>query len=158
MVQLFGDSNNIYSVDMMHAYVNLFKSKVISIPVENLLHELNQNCWGNPQKKIKFSPKDVLEHPTNKMYEKNMQKIGNADLKYPILIYNNNIVDGMHRLAKANLQGKKKIKAHIFTKKEMKWFLIDKNKDYDRIFGELRENYYIEKFFKTFCNKNMKKK
>ena len=57
-----------------------------------------------------------------------MELINNADLSYPIITtyYKNRliIVDGVHRLVKSLLLGKKQIKAYIFNDDLMKKFLI----------------------------------
>jgi len=74
----------------------------------------------------------------------------NSNLKFPIVIANNNIVDGVHRLTKAYLQKKKEIKAYIFDGELLEKFLIDKNKNWDKV-DKLNTYEYIELFFKRFC-------
>ena len=74
----------------------------------------------------------------------------NSNLKYPIIIIKNNIiVDGMHRLSKAYLLNKKYIKAYIFDDALLKKFLIDKNENYNRV-DKLNNSYFIELFYQRF--------
>ena len=56
----------------------------------------------------------------------------------------------MHRLSKAHLNNKKKIKVYLFTKKDMNKFLINKTNDWDKI-DKLQIYNYIELFYKKFC-------
>ena len=57
----------------------------------------------------------------------------NSNLKYPIIIIKNNIiVDGMHRLSKAYLLNKKYIKAYIFDNTLLIKKLIYYNRNYKK--------------------------
>jgi len=111
----------IYSVDMMMAYVTLFKPQIVQLPLEELVVQLKDNWWGD------FSPMDVIEHPTKKKYATHMKRIHAADLSYPIFLTNSyGIIDGAHRISKAFLQNKKTINAYIFPPSLMKKFIIHK--------------------------------
>jgi disulfide oxidoreductase YuzD len=123
----FNDDKNIYSVDMMFAYINIFKPKSSTMHVEDLLHNLEFKCWGYPDRNIEYSPFEVIDNPNK--YKDEIDRITNANLNYPIIVYNNNIVDGVHRLTKAELLRKKSIKVFIFDDSLMKYFLIGKRKD-----------------------------
>lgn len=63
------------------------------------------------------------------------KRVMNADLSYPILVVQNEdgkifaLLDGTHRLQKALMLNKKKIKAKVFDKSELKKFKVD-NLDY----------------------------
>ena len=148
MVQTFSDNKKIYSVDMIFAYINIFKPKYVKVNVQNYLSTLEYNGWGNPKIKEFFSPKNVIDNP--KKYKEDYKRIMNSNLKFPIVIANNNIVDGVHRLTKAYLQKKKEIKAYIFDGELLEKFLIDKNKNLDKV-DKLNTYDYIELFFKRFC-------
>lgn len=65
-------------------------------------------------------------------------------------MYNNNIVDCVHRYTKAYLEGKKEIKAYIFNKKIMKKFLINKQGDSDKV-DNMKMYEFIELFYKRLC-------
>jgi disulfide oxidoreductase YuzD len=139
--------DNIFSVDMMFAYINIFKPKYTNINIDSLLHNLEYAGWGDPILNIKYSPKDVINNPEK--YKKEIEQINNANLKYPIIIYNNNIIDGVHRLTKTVLEKKTKIKTYIFTKKIMEKFIIDKNSDYNKV-DNMEISLFIELFYKKF--------
>jgi len=150
MVQTFSDNKNIYSVDMMFAYINIFKPKHKDILVNSLLHTLEYKGWGEPTKNIYYSPMEVIKNPKNNKYKKEIERINKANLSYPIIIYNNYIIDGVHRLSKAYLDNKKKIKAYIFTKQEMDKFLIDKKLDWNKV-DKLQIYDFIKLFYEQFC-------
>jgi len=115
------DQPNIHSVDMMMAYVNIFKPSTVELPVEMLLPQLEENLWGD------FSPMDVVNQPTKKKYAGHIKRIRDANLSYPIFVTGeHNIIDGAHRISKALLLNKKTISAYIFTPALMKKFVIHK--------------------------------
>jgi len=146
MVQTFSDNKKVYSVDMIFAYINIFKPKYVKVNVQNYLSTLEYNGWRN--KKHSFSPKDVIDNP--KKYKDDYNRILNANLKYPIVIANDNIVDGVHRLTKAYLENKKQIKAYIFNGELLEKFLVDKNKNWEKV-DKLNTWDFIELFYKKFC-------
>jgi len=145
-IQTFSDNKKIYSVDMIFAYINIFKPKYVKVNVQNYLSTLEYNGWGN--KKHSFSPKNVIDNP--KKYKDDYNRILNANLKYPIVIANDNIVDGVHRLTKAYLENKKQIKAYIFNGELLEKFLVDKNKNWEKV-DKLNTWDFIELFYKKFC-------
>ena len=147
MPQTFSDDKKIYSVDMMFAYINIFKPKYTKIKIDQLLHNLEYKGWGDPKNNLFYSPKQVLENP--KKYKDEIKRINDAELKYPIIVYNNNIVDGVHRLSKSYLLNKKTIKAYIFDDNTIKNFIIDKNKDWNKV-DKIQIYNYIELFIKKF--------
>ena len=147
MPQTFSDNKKIYSVDMMFAYINIFKPKYTKIKTDQLLHNLEYKGLGDPKINLFYSPKQVLDNP--KKYKDEIKRINEANLKYPIIVYNNNIVDGVHRLTKSFLLNKKTIKAYIFDDKTIKNFIIDKNKDWNKV-DKIQIYNYIELFIKKF--------
>lgn len=153
----FLDNENIYSVDMLIAYVNIFKLKPASLNLndcESLLRLENWSIDGDNY----YSPKDVLDNPEK--YKDDFERIQNSELKYPIiLLYNNkqfSIVDGLHRLSKACLENKKTIKAHVFNKTFLNKFKIGKITEYDKV-SSYDTYYFIELFNKKFCKTNANK-
>lgn len=124
MPQTFSDDKFIYSVDMMMAYLMDFKHPVTKIKVSEWIHSLEQSAWGDPEKKISYSPFDVIQNPSK--YPKEFERVQKADLKFPVIIANGFIVDGQHRLTKAYINNESFLKAYIFDKKLLKNFVIAK--------------------------------
>jgi len=153
MVQTYSNNNNIYSVDMMFAYINLYKPDYTIINMNLLYNSLEYKGWGDPKKKISYSALDVLNNPKKKKYKKEIDRINNADLRYPIIInkHNNNyiIVDGIHRLTKSYLDNKKTIKAYIFPKDIMKKFLINKTGNWTKV-NKIQIYDFITLFYTRF--------
>ena len=80
--------------------------------------ELEYPCWStikakDDKKKNRISPQEVINTLAEHGYIKSMLKfpklrhhfkqIKRADIDYPIHVYKNHVVDGMHRLAKISL-------------------------------------------------------
>ena len=109
----------IYSVDLMFLYIKTIISNEINI--KKLLPQLKINDWGN------LSPYEVILDK-NKSIE-HYNRIINSDLRHPIIINKKyQIIDGMHRLAKAYLNNKTNIKAYIINNKIMKKCIIGEKK------------------------------
>ena len=148
MVQTYSNNKKIYSVDMMFAYLNIYKHPTTSVPVSKLLNALEYKSWGNPSKEKYYSPNDVIKNP--KKYKNEMDRIKKANLKYPIIMDEKYVIDGVHRLSKAYLRDKKYIKAYIFDKKLMKKFLINSKADWNKV-DNLQTHDFIQLFYKKFC-------
>ncbi len=134
----YNDEKHEYSVDMMIAYVNVMKLKPESVNIEENMWQIDQNVWGD------YSPSDVLANPERKKFAKNVERIREADLKYPILMTSRyQIIDGYHRFLKAVKQGKKEIKAYILEPHILRKFVIPKE-------GEIQIHDLIELFHKRF--------
>ena len=80
---------------------------------------------------------------------KKCQESKKADLKYPIILNGDNIVDGSHRLTKAMLKKQKYINAYVFSKQDMKLFLVDKARNWSKV-DKIEIHQYIELFYKNF--------
>lgn len=149
MVQTYSDNNKIYSVDMMFAYIHVFEHQITTVDTMDYSDTLKHKGWGNPNKKILFSPLDVLKNP--KLYESDMKRIKKANLSFPIIIHNGNIVDGVHRLTKAFLKNKKHLDAYIFDDSLMKKFLINNKGDWNKV-DNMNTYDFIVKFYQEFHN------
>lgn len=139
-----------YSVDRLFRITK--NIKVYKIPISDLVYHLKDKCWEYKNEGVgDISPLDVLETPKkNKRYAKHYNRIINADMQYPILVYivkeetdaNQNldeetedpmsgkeptvIVDGMHRLARAFMEKHKTIDVRFITKRQLdKVFIAD---------------------------------
>ena len=102
-LRTYADEKNIYSVDMMLAYLNTHKYPVVELPMTDFEWQLEQDVWGD------WAPEDVLKKPKAKKYAENSERIKKADLSYPVIVtaQGHKLVDGYHRVAKAYSQGKK---------------------------------------------------
>ena len=134
---------------MMFAYINIYKPSSIFIDVKSLLKTLEYKGWGDPKQNIYYSPFNVIENPKNKIYKDEIKRIKKADLTYPIILNNNHVIDGVHRLTKAYLTKQKKIKAYVFTKRQMNKFLINKTGDWDEV-DKLQTHDFIQLCYKRF--------
>lgn len=96
--------------------------KVEYFPIGELNHNLKKKLWSDKDKENtehSFSPNEVMNKPSiSKLHYKNIK---DANLEYPILIYKDgkewDILDGLHRLAKANMLFHKVIAARVLTPK-----------------------------------------
>jgi len=149
MIKTYSDHNKIYSIDMMFAYINIYKPKSKYVNVKSLLKNLEYKGWGVPEKNIRYSPLDVIKSPTKKIYKNQIERIEKANLEYPIILNEDDIVDGFHRLTKAYLINKKKIKAYVFSKTDMEKFLINKTKNWNKV-DKLQTYDFIKLFFERF--------
>ena len=149
MPHAYSDSKYIYSVDMMIAYLNLYKPKqnLVRLNVKDLIDQLKFKGWMQDTSNF-ISPIDVLNHPKKYIDEHN--KILQSDIKYPIIIdINNNVIDGIHRLAKSHLLNKKHINAYVFNNKLLKQFVLGGKADYKSVL-KLTIYDYIQMFNKRF--------
>lgn len=68
------------------------------------IKELDENCWFGPT------------GPTLRQVLSHVERIQKADLTYPIILnHDRSLMDGGHRLCKAILEGRTKIKAVQFS-------------------------------------------
>ncbi len=133
---------NVYSVDLMFAYINIIKPKITKIKLNIINYNMDTKGWGEGN----ISINDVLKNPNK--YRDDYDRINNANLKYPIIMdTKGNIFDGVHRYIKSKLLGKKIIKVYLFDDKLLNKFIINKTGNYNT---KLEINEYIELFYKNF--------
>jgi hypothetical protein len=133
---------NVYSVDFMFAYINIFKPEITKIKLDIINYNMDTKGWGDGN----ISVNDVLKNP--KKYKDDYDRINNANLKYPIIMdIKGNIFDGVHRYIKSTLLKKKTIKVYLFDDKLLNKFIINKTGNYNT---KLEINKYIELFYKNF--------
>lgn len=155
MIQLYSDSINIYSVDMMFSYIKTNKSKLpeVNIIMADFSRHLNNFSWGNPEKNTKYSPMSVIKNPTSNPTE--YKKIINADSSFPIIISENgNVIDGLHRLSKAYIEKKNHITAYIFDDKLMAKFIIGEKGEWKKV-NAIPVYEFINMFYDRFCNETL---
>ena len=148
MTQFFSDEDNIYSVDMLIAYVNLFKPHVVRVPTKKIITNLTDPCWGEPEENIYITPLQVIANPEE--YPEHARRIQEADLTYPIILNSRNcVIDGVHRLAKTIETNQRSIKAYIIDDKLLEKFLVDFSGDWG-VKDQLELHDQIEMFYKRF--------
>jgi len=91
------------------------------IEIEDLQHQMGDFCWTDEHGPI--TPEFVVHICQEIGYEKastkypslaqHIDKIKNSDLSFPIILYKENIIDGMHRLAKAAIENHTRVKARV---------------------------------------------
>ena len=123
------DGDNIYSVDMMIAYVNICKPPIYKVKVRDLDYVLNEKYWWDDE--TDHSPMEVIDNPSK--YKEDWKMIKKANMKYPIMMNNEWVVDGLHRLSKAWITKKKYIKTYKFSDDMMKNFLINEKGDWKAV-------------------------
>lgn len=151
MPQTFSNDSGVYSVDMMFAYVNMFRDQleIAHLPVNELIDQLEFKGWGDPRNGEAYSPQDVLREPGK--YAAEIKRIRQSNLRYPILVYGpkHQIIDGVHRVTKAVLLRKKQIQAYVIPLQIMKKFRICKPGQWKYV-DSLQTHDYIELFVQRF--------
>ena len=69
-----------YSIALMFSYINLCKPNKNKLNISDLSFNLEYNCWEN-----NVRPIDVIKDLNNKKYKDEVERIKNANIKYPII-------------------------------------------------------------------------
>ena len=154
MINLYMGEKYIYSTDMMLSYVNLCKPKYETLSIrkkdEDYLDE--GVLWDGKDTFVPYNY--AIKH--KKKFKEELERIKNANLKYPIIILKlgktDIILDGAHRFIKSIITKKKTIKAYIIYKKLLNKFKIAKASEEKKI-DTMSLHFFITKFFDTFCEK-----
>lgn len=143
----YHNNKNIFSVDMMISYVNLFGHPKVTLPVDVFIPQLEEKVWGD------WSPTDVVNNMSVKKYKDDAEKIQKADLAYPVIVTGKHkIVDGFHRVAKAYLEGKKYIDVYVFNSDLMNKFIINRDMNFVKVHNQTSIHELIELWSKRFCS------
>ena len=143
----YHNNKNIFSVDMMISYVNVFGHPKESLPVDVFIPQLEEKVWGD------WSPMDVVHNMTFKKYKEDAQKIRDADMAFPLIVTGKNkIVDGYHRVAKAYLEDKKNVDVYVFNSDLMNKFIISRDMNFVKVHNETSIHELIELWTKRFCS------
>ncbi len=133
MPQTHSDGKTIYSVDMLLAYVNLFKPKPEQLRVKSFESHLTHIGWGDPSVPGGlFSPRQVLLNPED--YPDDMKRITDANMSFPIMVTEdkNLIIDGVHRLTKAFLTKQETIWAYVIPRSVMQKCILATDGNWDK--------------------------
>ena len=152
-LHVFVTKGNIYSVDMMIAYINIFKPKSKCVHISAFFPLLESKVWKDRERNKNYAPIEVISDP--RKYPTQINRINDANLDYPIIVEktrNNTypIIDGVHRITKAYISGKKKIKIYELTTAELKKFIIGKTNNWKKI-DDIKRFEDIKMFYDRFC-------
>lgn len=145
-LKTFHDNKNIYSVDMMVAYVNAFEHPIVKLPIEQLVPQLKEKVWGE------WSPMDVIEKMDAKKYKEDAERIRTTNIAYPIIITSNRkIVDGYHRISRLYLDHGKTVNAYVFDAALMNKFILNKEMDFVKVHQHTPVSEILGLWTKRFC-------
>jgi hypothetical protein len=122
--ELYCNRDGIYSVYLMIKYFQYNKYPISALYVSDLEKNLEYECWGDNYKNgKKYNPKTVMNDESSRFaYDK--KRINQSELKYPIIVCDGYVIDGMHRLAKAYSYKHTIINAYIINHDLLSKFLI----------------------------------
>jgi len=137
--QVFMEDGKTYDMEKLNEVVK--NNKVQRVKTKELLSQLyDKGVWAEADRGI--SPIMVLVNPTyDHIYIKHMSKIRTSNLEDPIVIRvtDGKVIDGYHRLTKAFILGRERIKAYYVQEEQMKQALVEEK--VARSFSEIREAY-----------------
>lgn len=114
-------NNNTYSVPIL--LQNTKYLKIHKVQVETLFDQLKRPVWSYTKPGTQeITPYDVIQNP--KLSPNHYNRIINADIKYPILIHNGTIIDGMHRLSRAYILKAPHLLVRYITNKQLTRSLV----------------------------------
>jgi hypothetical protein len=122
------DGTDAYSVDMIHAYVNLAAPPVTQRPVDDIKDLLDGKVWARDLDgtgMVSYTPNAVLAAP--EQYADDVSRIDKANLDCPLLFSDTHMVDGFHRLAAAVRKGVTSLPAIDIDADTFKLFRIRAN-------------------------------
>jgi hypothetical protein len=143
----YHNNKNIFSVDMMISYVNVFGHPKVKLPIDVFIPQLDEKVWGD------WSPLEVVNNMKSKKYKEDADKIEKADTTYPVIVTGKHkIVDGFHRIAKAYLEGKKHIDVYVFTSDLMDKFIINRDLNFVKVHSHTDVHELLDLWAKRFCS------
>ncbi len=128
IARTFTMNNKKYSVDRLFKITK--NIKVHKVPVIELIDHLKRKSWEFKREGVAdIAPIEVIDAPNkNRKFAKHHTKILNADMSYPILVYETDelsvIVDGLHRLSRAYIEKFPTIKVRYVTDKQLEKVMI----------------------------------
>jgi hypothetical protein len=138
MYQVFCDGTDLHSVDVLQLYCNSWGMKKM-IPLSDIIHVIDDYYWDHGTEKI--TPRQVLVDPVK--YADHFSRIKDADLSYPIMVYEKAeqiapnierrfVIDGIHRVCKACLNGNTQISVIYIPQEIMAMTFIGKANEPNR--------------------------
>ena len=90
---------------------------LVDFEIGNLIWNFDLPLWGKDGESWNLTPRDVINEISGSAGQR--KRVESVDMTYPILVIEKNgkwlIIDGVHRLVKAYLDGQKTILAKIIT-------------------------------------------
>jgi hypothetical protein len=146
-LKTYHNNKDIFSVDMMISYVNLFGYPKVKLPIDAFIPQLEEKVWGD------WSPLEVIHNMKLKKYKEDVDKIQKADLAYPVIVTGKHkIVDGFHRVAKAFVEGKKHVDVYVFPSDFMAKFIINRDLNFVKVHNHTDVHEILELWTKRFCS------
>ena len=122
--QVFIEDGNTYDIDKLKEVLK--DNKVERVKVNELVSQLyDRTVWAEGERGI--APIMVLVNPTyDHTYIKHMTRIRTSDLENPIIIRvsDGKVLDGYHRLTKAFILGRDRIKVFYVQDEQMSKVLV----------------------------------
>ncbi len=111
----YSDEHGFYLVSEMVALCS--HKTPHNLPLTSLLHNMAHQCWDGD-----CTPWQVLRDHDPENFKKHKRRIQDADLQYPLVVsaVDYNVLDGMHRLCKAQQQGLTTLPCFLLTRQEMR--------------------------------------
>jgi hypothetical protein len=113
MIQTFSTNGETYSVDTLQGWCNSY-GQYVKIDLSEVVHVLDHDSWMDGRGDT-LKPMEVINNPTT--YKDHYDRITGANLTYSIMVSekpskrNNKrfVIDGIHRVAKAYIDGQSKM-------------------------------------------------
>lgn len=110
-----------FDFDWQEEKVWKLRYPIEEIPLKELEWHFEIPFWNTPSGFYDLKPSDVIQFP--KKFKEEYERTMKADLSHPIDIMENKgrwvILDGLHRLVKLKILGKKKIQVRKIPHKEI---------------------------------------
>lgn len=118
MRQRYSNGHSVFSVYLMHCYVNSKPPKTTKILLSEFNYLINWPIWEDSKLSMRVSINDCLTR--FKECSDNYKAIERADLSYPIICTKSTlglylVIDGHHRIGKATLLKKLTISAYVLN-------------------------------------------
>ncbi|MFA5013845.1 MAG: ParB N-terminal domain-containing protein [Candidatus Paceibacterota bacterium] len=101
---------------------------VVEMDINKLVWHFNVPFHWHDGGAYNLTSKEIIDNPEK--YREEYDRVMKTDLSYPIDIMENKgrwvILDGLHRLMKAYIQGLKKVKVRIIPREKIPEILIEK--------------------------------
>lgn len=121
-IHTYCDETGTYNVDELLKWAADHREKFVLIPTEKFLKYISSDTWSDESEVLTSNLNSLLKDKTE---QKRMQSVSLSD---PIIIDNfYKVIDGVHRVMKAVVEGKDVIKAIFIEKEDLEKYRLDEN-------------------------------